>query len=118
MAKSKLKLYTYEITFIISSKLSKNNLVKLLTILSKYILKNKGIIMDIELALKTSEKYRTFRLKKLANSSNIIYNNLNKKYLCSIYLKINPFLLKELLYNLKLRKILSRYICIKTIKHY
>lgn len=112
------KIYEYEITFQLSNSILKSNLITILKTLLTYISKVNGVVTDVKLSLKTSKTINKYKLKKLNKN---IFNSRNPKYnhhyIYTLHVKMNPFLLKEFLYNLKLRKITSNIICIKHQKN-
>lgn len=114
MSLTHFKLYEYEVTFIVADTINKNNLQKIFQNLFQYITKIGGVITDLQIAVKTSAKYNKNKIKK--NQNSLIYSNLQKKYIYTINVKMNPSLLKEFIYNLKIRKITSNILCIKHIK--
>lgn len=112
-----LKIYEYEITFQLSESIPKITLVTTLQGLLKYISQAHGIVTNIKLSLKTSKTQNKYKIhkgdKQFFNSEN---PQLNNNYLYTVFVKINPLLLKELLYNLKIRKLTSNIICVKHVK--
>lgn len=108
------KISEYEITFIVNSTIDKINLQKIFHTLFQYITKARGVITNLKVSVKTDSKYNKNKIKKFENS--LIYNNISKQYIYTLHVKISPLLLKELIYNLKIRKITSNLICIKHIK--
>lgn len=114
MSLTHFKLYEYEITFIVNDTINQTTLQKIFQNLFQHLIQLGGVITNLQISLKTSSKYNKNKVKKLKNS--LLYANLEKTYIYTLHVKMNPSLLKEFIYNLKLRKIPSKILCIKHIK--
>jgi len=111
-----IKLYEYEISFIVSTEEFRQKIAALILLFLKQLTFYKGLVIKMEISVKTASQYSKYKIKKIQKHNPKLYKNLQKKYIYTFFVKLNPIILQEFLYNLKLRKIASQMFCIKHYK--